>query len=132
MNDRFWSKVVALANGCWEWNGHRDRLGYGRFMVERRPRLTHRLAFEELIGPIPDGLEPDHLCRNTSCLNPTHLELVTHAENIRRGYSHKPRPTHCPHGHLYAAQNTYDYGRGRRCKTCQMDQQRHYRAGKAA
>lgn len=125
MNEAFWSKVEAVPSGCWEWTGYRDRLGYGRFMVGRRPRLTHRLAYEELIGQISVGLELDHLCRNTSCLNPTHMEPVTHQTNIQRGV--RTYSTHCPAGHEYTPDNTYDYGYGRKCKTCHMGQQRLYR-----
>jgi hypothetical protein len=85
---------------CWEWRGWRDRHGYGRIDVKRVSRLAHRIAYEILIGPIPDGLELDHLCRNTSCVNPAHLEPVTHRENMGRGtFATK---THCPAGHLYA------------------------------
>lgn len=77
---------------------------------------AHRVAYEALVGPIPGGLVLDHLCRNPGCYNPTHLEPVTNAENIRRGYAVK---TNCPHGHEYTAANTHYTPAGhRRCKEC--------------
>jgi hypothetical protein len=67
--------------GCWLWNGKRNHLGYGIFS-ERR---AHRVVYEHFVGPIGEGLELDHKCRVTSCVNPAHLEPVTHKENVRRG-----------------------------------------------
>lgn len=82
---RFTSYVhVSKENGgCWPWQGFTDFNSYGRFS---RYGLAHRFAYEFLVGPIPKGLEIDHLCRNKSCVNPDHLEAVTHRENIRRDY----------------------------------------------
>lgn len=76
--------VEVTATGCWRWLGHCLSSGYGR--VGARGILAHRLAYEELVGPIPDGLEIDHLCRNRGCVNPAHLEPVTHVENLRRAH----------------------------------------------
>jgi len=81
---RFWAKVRVLPNGCWEWMGA-CRGGYGRFHVGNRNALAHRVAYEALVGPMPDGLQPDHLCRNRPCVNTAHLEPVTNAVNCRRG-----------------------------------------------
>jgi len=83
---------VNPVTSCWEWQGYRNRAGYGKLGV----RYTHRIAYELWVGEIPEGLEIDHLCRNTSCLCPDHLEAVTSAENHRR-----LRGTHCSEGHLY-------------------------------
>jgi hypothetical protein len=79
---RFWSKVDQ-GEDCWRWTACTSN-GYGRFSVKRQPVLAHRFAYELLVGPIPEGLELDHLCRNRWCVNPDHLEPVTHDENVRR------------------------------------------------
>jgi hypothetical protein len=71
---------VLIGDGCWEWMGGKQWGGYGLF----RGACAHRLFYELLVGPIPAGLEIDHLCRNRSCVRPTHLEPVTHLENMRR------------------------------------------------
>lgn len=89
--ERFWSRVRPTGF-CWEWLGHRDRNGYGCFSQTRALRWrAHRLSYQLLVGPIPNGLVIDHLCRNTGCVNPDHLEPVTQLENVRRGYRHVPR-----------------------------------------
>lgn len=94
IHERFWTKVKLVKQGgaCWEWIGTTDRNGYGHIWggPGKGPLAAHRVAYELLVGPIPDGLCLDHLCRNTSCVNPQHLEPVTYAENYLRGK--KPRP----------------------------------------
>lgn len=70
--------------GCWRWTGRHTTLGYGQLHVGGRDYLAHRLMYERDRGPIPSGLELDHLCRVRDCVNPAHLEAVSHAENIRR------------------------------------------------
>lgn len=82
LEDRFWAKV-DVRGPCWEWTAS-TRYGYGQFMVGNRSMLAHRFAWQMLVGPIPDGLELDHLCRNPACVSPDHLEPVTHRENMRR------------------------------------------------
>ncbi len=84
-------------SGCWLWTGGVKSDGYGsaRTYGARRSVLAHRFMYELLVGPIPDGLELDHVCRVRSCVNPDHLDIVTHAENIAR----KPIPASCPSGH---------------------------------
>ena len=98
----FWAKVrIGSVPGyrpdlgpCWEWTAYRNPKGYGQFTMgslkdgSRRTRLAHHLAFEALMGAIPDGLESDHLCRNRPCIQPKHIEPVTHGVNVRRGLRH--------------------------------------------
>lgn len=76
--------IVDPMTGCWNWQGHVDSDGYGVTRFAGRTTSTHRAKYEELIGPIPVGLELDHLCSNPRCANPAHLEPVTHQENVRR------------------------------------------------
>lgn len=86
--ERFWAKVDRRDGGdCWPWLGTTTSTGYGLFGVPREDRTVgaHRYAYELVVGPIPTGLELDHLCRVRNCVNPAHLEPVTHAENLRRG-----------------------------------------------
>ena len=83
--------------------------------------LAHRMIYELLVGPIPDGLEIDHLCRNRGCVNPGHMEPVTHRENLMRGdtvAAANPAKTHCIRGHPYDDENTYRYGSHRYCRAC--------------
>lgn len=99
---RFWARVVMIPfHECWEWTGPRNGQ-YGQLSYENGNIRAHRAAYELFVGPIPDGLSLDHLCRNTMCVNPSHLEPVTHRENVLRGISviaDNARKTHCPLGH---------------------------------
>ena len=90
-----WTQFERADNGCWRWLGYVSKDGYGR----RGDWWAHRIFYELLVEPIPDGMEVDHLCRNRSCVNPSHMEVVTHAENMRRGARVRPRQTHCKRGH---------------------------------
>src|SRR3990172_475920 len=149
---RFWAKVNE--NGpipahrpdlgpCWQWTACQNRDGYGQFLVgsrtdgTRKTVLAHRWAYEHLIGPVAEGLEPDHLCRNPTCVCPSHIEPVTHAENVLRGDS--PRATrarglaktHCHQGHPYDEANTYIYPRSERrgCRACHRQGMAKQRSG---
>lgn len=118
---RFWGKVdrTAGADACWIWTAFCDHYGYGKFNVEaKRPAMAHRVAYEWLVGPIPDGLELDHLCRNPPCVNPAHLEPVTHSQNVRRG-KRGVRATSCRSGHPHTPDSVWLTKRGDRiCKIC--------------
>lgn len=121
---RFWAKVESDTNGdCWLWLGHRTDKGYGRMSVDGRLVRVHRLAYEHFVGPIPNGLQIDHLCRNRACVKPSHLEPVTNRENTLRGVNfiaQQARRTHCINGHEFTPENTRprkDHP-GRDCRTC--------------
>lgn len=124
VEDRFWKKVEK-GPGCWLWKGCCFK-GYGRFNDGKRTVRAHRFAYQTLIGPIPEGLEPDHICRNRSCVNPAHLDIVTSTENKRRGLAGKinnncAAKTHCPRGHPYDESNTYVWQGKRHCKICHKE-----------
>lgn len=135
-NTRFWAKVEKT-DGCWNWTAALSVGGYGRFNVETvfgRQRLVqaHRFSYELLIGPIPKGLQIDHLCRNRKCVNPTHLEPVTIRENILRGEGFSATnavATHCLRGHVLAGENMRRVnGDGsRRCRQCDAIRSKAYR-----
>lgn len=129
------------AGDCWEWTATITRHGYGVFTFLEPSvgrvvtRMAHRLLYEELVGPIPLGLDLDHLCRNRRCTNPDHLEPVTRAENLRRGVGGKlaglrqARLACCANGHPFDEKNTGVSMRGWRfCRTCARSACARYRA----
>jgi hypothetical protein len=133
LHDRFFSKVEKT-DSCWLWTASKTPRGYGTFYFEGRNRGAHRVAYLLTKGAIPEGAELDHLCRNPSCVNPDHLEPVTHLENTRRGQvglhmkEKAARSTHCRKGHEYTTENTRIYKGYRQCRACGRDHCRRYAA----
>ena len=132
---RFWAKVDKQDNGCWHWLGHLNPGGYGMFWEVPRKHYAHRWSYEEFVGPIPEGLHIDHLCRVRHCVNPEHLEPVTCRVNLLRGEtvtaSHAAK-THCPRGHCYDEKNTWHHRGERHCRACNREKQAERRARLAA
>ena len=130
---RIEEKCVPEPNsGCWLWMAGLNHNGYGQIMREGKKVAAHRASYELYRGPIPPGLQLDHLCRTRSCVNPWHLEPVTQRENNHR--SPFLNPTHCAQGHEYAGDNLYVYARKsdgaicRMCRACSRGRTRKYRA----
>lgn len=130
LQERLW-RFIDASGDCWEWVGEQAKGGYGRISTGSAGRRTHTLAhravWETLVGPIPDGLTIDHLCRNRRCVNPDHLEPVTFRENCLRGYgvgARAARKTHCPKGHAYAGTNLVGTERHRECRSCRRERER--------
>lgn len=117
-------------SGCWLWEHSITEGGYGKFYVPslRRNVWAHRFSYEAFVGPIPEGLQIDHLCRVRCCVNPLHLEPVTRSVNLRRANAgmnlalRQLAKTRCPNGHLYSPENTYSRpngtGSSRECRIC--------------
>ncbi len=124
VEDRFFSKVREDETGCWFWTGYPCGNGYAQIRVDRRLTMAHRWAYEYFIGDIPNGLELDHLCRTRHCVNPWHLEPVTHQVNtIRAGLA----KNHCPKDHEYTPENTGRSSAGARvCIKCRRDNGREW------
>lgn len=118
---RFWSKVDPSGD-CWEWTGTIDDKGYGLFKVNGNNVYAHRDAYTQLVCDV-DGLVLDHLCRNTLCVNPDHLEPVSQQTNVLRGYgpaAKNARKTHCKRGHAFTDENTINHPKGRNCRACEV------------
>jgi len=101
---------------CWEWTASKMPMGYGRLGVNGRMVLAHRWSYENFVGPIPENLVIDHLCRNTSCCNPAHLEAVPQSVNILRGDHSTRRKPYCKRGHLFDSIGSDGRQVCRRCK----------------
>lgn len=120
LQKRFWSKVDLSAGpfACWTWTASKNRKnGYGWFGVwPNGSWVAHRVSYELCVGPVPDGLDLDHLCRNRYCVNPFHLEPVTRSENLKRGTVGRKKQDFCRRGHTIS---TLPSGR-RRCRKCDV------------
>jgi hypothetical protein len=132
----FWERANKT-DGCWLWSGQLNDDGYG---IIRR-RSAHRYAYTLLVGEIQDGMEIDHTCSNRHCVNPAHMEPVTHTENIQRSWVRgkceskrymlskmQKAKTHCPHGHPLSGNNLSIDGHSgaRRCRICNNEKAKRY------
>lgn len=118
------------SNQCWLWPYAKYYDGYGQVVINRKTHRVYKVAFELRYGKVPDGLQLDHLCRERSCWNPDHLEVVTQQENIKRGQvglRHSSKE-YCPKGHPYNEENTYHYKNGRYCRECGRENCRRWYA----
>jgi hypothetical protein len=120
LDERFMKYVAPEPNsGCWLWAGTLDSSGYGLIWDGKTNKKAHRISHELLKGPIPPRMEIDHKCRVRCCVNPDHLEVVTHRENFMRGLPFKKRKIECPHGHAYTPENSKLRKNGSRvCREC--------------
>lgn len=128
---RFWNRVsLPDDDGCMVWSGALQSKGYGQIKINKKMVFVHRYSYGLNVGPIPDGLVIDHLCRNRACVRPDHLEAVTGRENVMRGEGLAPSKaaqTSCANGHEFTEANTYRWKTERGCRECRKENTRRYR-----
>lgn len=130
---RFNVKYDVQPGGCWLWTGAIGKTGYAVFRYNGKAANAHRVSYTHHVGPVPEGLDLDHLCRVRHCVNPAHLEPVTRRVNLSRGIRpgrYQAAKTHCPKGHPYDAANTSMDGGSRRCLTCHRERETARRQSK--
>lgn len=135
LDPRLDGRISEAGAGCWIWGGAVMKGGYGNLCRDQRNYRAHRWTYELLAGPIPDGLQLDHLCRVRLCVNPAHLEPVDNWTNTLRGSNEIARhamKTECDHGHPFDQANTYHWRGGRYCRACRADAKRRQRERRAS
>lgn len=132
----FMHRVEKRPHGCWLWTGVIQAGGYGRFRTQNRGHMAHRWLYEQLVGPIPEGMQLDHLCRVRNCVRPDHLEPVTPRENTLRSNATSAvnaRKDVCVNGHPFTPENTYWRPTGgRTCRECGRARWRKWNAKRSA
>lgn len=119
-------KKIDFKNGCWIWKAALNNSGYGIFGMKPKLLLAHRVSYELFVSPIPYDLVIDHVCKNTKCVNPEHLRLLSHAKNscIRKGgLQIIDGKEYCQNRHLFYGENIYIEGKKRRCRICRKAKQ---------
>lgn len=123
---------INLQTGCWDWQGKLNRDGYGYFTTDRKWWSAHKFFYVYIVGEVTEGLELDHLCRNRKCVNPEHLDPVTHLENVRRG--DRVSREFCKNGHHLETVGIYKengpHGKTKRCAECARIATRKYKENK--
>jgi len=135
LEERLWSRVHKEPGGCWLWTGGFTRRGYGQIRVNGRNTYVHRVTWSLAGRSLPEGMEIDHLCRVHNCVNPDHLEPVTHRENVLRGTglsANHARKTRCIHGHPLDGLRIGLRAGARYCITCNREKARQQRIAQRA
>jgi hypothetical protein len=112
-HQRYFEERTTITDGCWIWQGGKTAAGYAMMYILGGRQYAHRWAYQMFVGPIPDNCEIDHVCRNRGCVRPDHLQAVSHRVNCSPerssvGWNTRAK-THCPKGHAYNEENTYQY-----------------------